>query len=218
MKKDRVLSFKYFFYDFVRVTGAPGFLFFRPKRIYEGQKDKKMFKGGVILASNHISIFDPMYVHYAVPSRRHHSLVAAEFANTKFRHWMFTVASQCILINRENVGVGSFKEAINHLKLGHMVTIFPEGKVNVGEEIQAYKAGVIMMAMLAKVKIVPVYLKRREHWYSRLVYVLGEPIDVYKFAKGKMLSLDEINEAITYLENKEKELEIIAYQGGKKND
>ena len=216
MKINKVLSFKYFFYDFIRVTGAPGFLFFRPKRIFEEKKIKGLFKGGLLLASNHISVFDPMYIHYAVPCRRHHSLIAEEFARNRFLKWMFTVASQCILINRKNVELSSFKEVIKRLKDGEMVTIYPEGRVNDTEEsIQSYKSGVIMMAMRSHVKIVPIYLKRREHWYSRLAYVIGNPIDIYDFAKGKVLTMDEINEASKYLENKEKELEQIAYRGGK---
>lgn len=219
MKKNRVLSFKYFVYDFIRVTGSPAFLLFRPKRLYEGEKDKNLFNGGLLLASNHISIFDPTYLHLAVPSRRHHSVIAEEFANTKFRRWMFQSAAQCILINRKNVSVASLKEAVNHLKQGDMVTIFPEGRVNDTEEdIQTYKSGVIMMAALAKVKIVPIFIKKREHWYSRLVYVLGKPINVYDFIKGKIPTLDEMKEATKFLENKEKELEEIALKGGKKHE
>ena len=216
MKRNRVSSFKYFFYDFVRVTGLPGYLLFRPKRIYEGEKSKDMFKGGFLLASNHISIFDPMYVHYAVPSRRHHSLIAKEFARNKFLKWMFTVCAQCILLDRQNMDMSTFKEIVDRLKSGEMITIYPEGRVNdTSESLQAYKSGVVMMALRSHKRIVPIYLKRREHWYSRLVYVIGKPIDVYDFAKGKMLTPKEIEEVSKYLENKEKELEQIALRGGK---
>ncbi len=58
-------------FDFVRITAAPGLLWFRPKIIYENENAKKKIRGGALLISNHIGLFDPMYLMMAIWYRRH---------------------------------------------------------------------------------------------------------------------------------------------------
>ena len=62
MKKAPLLSFRYFFYDFIRLTGWPLLIFFRPKKIYISKEAKRGFKGGFILMANHNSMKDPFYL------------------------------------------------------------------------------------------------------------------------------------------------------------
>ena len=53
-----------FIYDFVKVTGAiPALCWMRPKTVYISKTAKKGVKGGVLIASNHISFTDPGLVH-----------------------------------------------------------------------------------------------------------------------------------------------------------
>ena len=172
MKKNRVISFSYIVVDFLRVTGAPLLLWFRVKRLFISEEAKKKIKGGAILISNHISLADPMYLLLAIWYRRHHFVAMQKMFNTKFKKWLFTKVFHCIEVNRDNVSIKTFKDINNHIKNGKMVTMFPEGHINIENDgVNAFKSGMIMMAAKSGCPIIPVYIKRRKHWYSRLVEI-----------------------------------------------
>ena len=218
MSKNRTLSFKYFFYDFVRVTAIPGLLFFRPKKIYISEEAKKKIRGGALIISNHVSLSDPMYLMLTIWYRRHHFIAMKElFEKSKFNEWLFSKAFLCIKIDRDNFSIKTFKEIVNHLKNDEVVTMFPEGRVNINKEgTNAFKSGMIIMALKSGCPIVPVYIKRRKHWYSRLILGVGEPLDIKNFSKGDKPTMEEINEAAKYLELQESKLEALCL-GDKKD-
>lgn len=207
-KKSRVLSFKYLGFDFIRVSAVPGLLFFRPKKLFLTEKAKEKSKGGVLYISNHISLFDPMYIMLSIWYRRHHFVAMSQLFKGKFKRWLFTKIFLCIEINRENFSISSLNEIANHLKAGEAVTMFPEGHINVADKgTNAFKSGMIIMALKSGCPIVPVYLKRRKHWHSRLVVAFGEPMDVKAFQEGKVATSQEIKEATEYLQVQENKLE-----------
>jgi len=144
----------------------------------------------------------------AIWNRRHHFVATKELFHGKFRTFLFTKAFLSILIDRENFSMNTLREIVDHLQAGEVVTMFPEGHVNVEKEgTKEFKSGMIIMALKSGMPIVPVYLKRREHWYSRVEVAVGEPIDVKSFAKGEKPTVNDVKEAAKYLENQEKELE-----------
>lgn len=208
MKKSRVLSFKYFLYDFIRITALiPGLIWFRPKWIYESKEAKKGIKGGAIILANHISLYDPMYLHFAYWRRRQRVIAMKELFTNKFNRWLFTKAFRCIEIDRENFSMNSFKEIVDNLKCGNVVSIFPEGRVNVsGETINSFKGGLVMMASRGNAPIVPVFIKTRKHFYNRLVFAIGSPIHLDELKQGPIKSTNDVKEILCALENKEREL------------
>lgn len=219
MKKNRVLSFKYIVVDFMRVTGAPLLLWFRVKRIYSSPEAKKKIKGGALLISNHISLADPMYLLLAIWYRRHHFVAMQKMFENKFKKWLFSKVFHCIEVNRENVSIKSFKEITNHLKSGKLVTMFPEGHINIENEgVNPFKSGMVMMAVKSGCPIVPVYIKRRKHWYSRLVVGIGEQISIDKFSSSNNPTLEEIDKAAKHLQEEEHKLELLCNKEKKKDD
>ena len=209
-KRNRVISFKYFIYDFIRVSAIPGILWFRPKKYYLNPEDKHPIKGGALVISNHITLFDPMYLMLSIKSRRHHCICMEElFAKNKVKRWIFEKGFLCLPINREKVTFEQIKNIIAHLKAGDFVTMFPEGKINEDKStgVQEFKSGMVMMAMRGGVPIIPVYLKRRKHFYSRLELAIGSPIDVSKFKAGSSATPEEVAKCCAYIVEKEKELE-----------
>lgn len=205
MKKNKIFSFKYFLYDFIRITAAlPGLIWFRPKRVYVSENAKKKIKGGALIISNHIGMVDPMYLLMAIWQRRQRFIVAKELLEKKFNEFLFKKGFLCIPIDRENFSLSTFKEIVSNLKNGTVVTMFPEGHVNTEKEgINNFKSGATLMAYKSDAPIIPVYIKRREHFYNRLVVAFGEPI----FVKDIITSQKEIDKATAYLYEKEKELE-----------
>lgn len=208
MKKNKVLSIKYLMYDIIHLSGIPGLLWFRPKKYYLHEEDKKRIKGGALVIANHITLFDPMYLLLIIKSRRHHCICMEEMFHPAIKGWLFSKAFLCLPINREKVSFGQIKDIISHLKNGDMVTMFPEGKVNEEKEgMQSFKSGMVMMAMRGGVPIYPVYIKRRKHFYSRLEAGIGSPIDVNQYKKGAIATPEEIEFVCKLVEEKERELE-----------
>ena len=199
---------RYFVYDFIKLTAAPGWLWFRPKIVYASEAARERIRGGALLIANHIGFFDPVYLHFAVWYRRLHFVCLEEFFKGRSRR--FFEACQCIPINKNNPGVDSLREITAHLRAGELVCMFPEGQVNgSAEEMGAFKSGMVLMAMRGRAAIVPVYIKRREHWYQRLVMVIGERVDVAALCSSKR-GVAGIEAAAASLRDKEEQLKIIS--------
>ena len=214
VKKHRLISFRYLFFDIAKVTGAiPMLIWFRPKLLYENEQAKKLIRGGALLMANHINMLDPISVQVSVGYRRHHFVCMKELLNTKLKRLVFT-GFHCIPIDREHFGMDSFRTITGHLECGDLVSIFPEGRIH-QEDAAAFadfKSGIILMALKGKAPIIPIYTKPRNHWYERTVTVIGERIDVEKLI-GQRPSMARISEVAELLRNKESELKSISEKG-----
>ncbi len=206
--KSPLFSPKNFVYDFVKVTSAiPTMIWLRPKFLYSTKKAKKRIRGGALLVSNHNGFTDPVCLMAAVWYRRHHFVCLKQFFERKSAWWFKRFG--CIPIDKDNLDMESFRNIVAHLNAGELVSIFPEGHVNDGSDnIDVFKSGVVMMAVRSRKPIVPVYLKPRKHWYSRLTVAIGEPVDVNSL--GNKQTFTQIDAFAEDLRNKEKELEALA--------
>ena len=144
--------FKRALYQFSKYSARLlGLLFWRAKA-----RDTKLLPltGGVLLCSNHQSVFDPIFV--GMFCRRRINYLARE---SLFRSRLFgglIRAYDAIPIQREGLGIGGIKETLKRLKRGEVVLIFPEGTRTTDGKIQPLKAGFSTLAKRAKVPIVPV--------------------------------------------------------------
>ena len=160
--------------------------------------------------ANHNSMKDPFYLIACLLRRRHHFITTNEVCSTKWKRFLFKTCFLCIEINREKFSMSSFKEITANLQRGNMVSMFPEGHINVEQdELNPFKGGIVMMAFKANVPIRPVYLEKRKHWYSRLRLYVGEVFDIKNHLNGRSLNTNTVKEIASELENKEKELEIL---------
>ena len=210
-KQEKVKKRKtnYFFFDFVKVTGVPFmWLLLRPKLIYENERAREKVKGGALLIANHSGNIDPIVAMFSLWYRRHHFVATKELFNNKFKKWLFT-RFHCIEIDRDNVSMDSFKHIITCLKEDKLVSIFPEGRKTNTDEVQDFKAGAALMAILSQKPIVPVYLKRRKNIFERQKIIIGETIDVAKILNGKP-SLTEIENISERLRERQSQLKFIA--------
>lgn len=113
--------------------------------------------------------------------------------------------------------MSSFKEITTQLEKGNMVSMFPEGHINVSQdELNPFKGGVVMMAYKANVPIRPVYLEKRKHWYSRLRLYVGEKYDIKEHLNGQSLNSNSVKDIVKELQDKEKELEILCSNSQKR--
>ena len=206
-KRKKSNKIKYnFWYDFVKVTGLiPALLWIRPKVIRIGEESKKV-KGGVLIASNHVTYVDPIILHCAFVRRRLYSIATKEICKTKIRKFFFSVAN-CIIIDKENFAMNSLRQICDALKQEKAVVIFPESTINQEENVKNYKSGFVLMSLLSKKPILPVCIIKRKHWYNRMKIVIGEPIDASSMCSTipTMEEMDKVSELI-----KQKEQEILS--------
>ncbi len=201
-KKAKLFSFKNLFFDFVRITAAPGLLWFRPKRIYENEAAKKKIKGPAIVIANHAGTVDPMYLMMIIWYRRHRFVCKSDLMETKAGGFWLR-AFRCIPIDRDNASFSTVRQIVDVLKEGSLVSMFPEGAVNAeSDSPAAFKSGMVLMSIQSGAPIIPVYVKPRKHAYERVTAVIGEPFSVIE-RYGNRPKFSQIDEAAKYLHEKE---------------
>ena len=203
-QKPKLFSFKNFFHDFVRVTGAPVALWFRPKRIYTCEKARKIPKGGLLLIANHTDFADPVYMMLGVWQRRQYFLVSEELMDG--RDARLFKACRCIRIDRDNPGVSTFREITERLKSGECVSMFPEGKIAADStKPSPFKSGAVLMAIRSGVPIIPMYIEKKKSAFGRLRIVIGESVDV-RAMYGERPTFAQIDAATKLLFEREQSL------------
>jgi 1-acyl-sn-glycerol-3-phosphate acyltransferase len=113
-------------------------------------------KGAFILASNHVSHFDPPAMASASPRMVHFMA-----RRTLFDNWLFRqVIGRCGLIpvKRGEADIGAMKTAIRLLKSGEPVFLFPEGTRSETGEMQEAQPGIGYLSLMAGAPILPAYV------------------------------------------------------------
>jgi len=126
--------------------------------------------GGAVLMSNHLSYLDFAYAGLAaLPSKR---LVRFMAKDDVFRHRIsgpLMRGMHHIPVDR-TAGAASFREAVNALKAGEIVGVFPEATISRSFELKAFKSGAVRMAQVAAVPVLPMII-----WGSQRVWTKGYP-------------------------------------------
>jgi 1-acyl-sn-glycerol-3-phosphate acyltransferase len=126
--------------------------------------------GGAVFAINHTGYMDFTYAGLAArPAKRFVRFMAKEAI------WHHRVARPLmtgmkhIPVDRE-AGAASFRAAVNALKAGEIVGVFPEATISRSFELKDFKSGTIRMAQAAGVPVIPVTI-----WGSQRVWTKGHP-------------------------------------------
>ena len=137
--------------------------------------------GGVLLAYNHIGYVDFVYGGLAAnPSGR---LVRFMAKRELFDHrWTGPLMRSLhhIEVDRGE-GLASYHTAVDYLRAGEAVGIFPEATISRAMELKEFKTGAVRIAAAAGVPIVPVIL-----WGTQRMMTKDRPRD---FARGKTITI-----------------------------
>jgi 1-acyl-sn-glycerol-3-phosphate acyltransferase len=143
--------------------------------------------GGVMLAYNHIGYVDFVYGGFAAnPSGR---LVRFMAKRELFDHtWTGPLMRSLhhIEVDRGE-GLASYRAAVDYLRAGEAVGIFPEATISRAMELKEFKNGAMRIAAEAGVPVVPVIL-----WGTQRMMTKDHPRD---FARGKTISI-HVGEAL----------------------
>lgn len=191
-KKPPLFSLKRLPMDMARLVCAPLLLLYRMRRLTpSGEPYRNKIRGGAILAANHTSFSDTFQVGVAVWYRRMFFLAAEVVMRTKLRSWLLTGVG-AIRIDRNCADIEAIRKAVDVLKQGHLLTVFPQGGITGREQIQSVKSGAVLIALQAGVPIIPIHICPSKHWYSRRCVVIGDPIDPRAYIQKKFPSTADI--------------------------
>ncbi len=164
-------------------------LFFRIKT--QGQENIPR-QGGFILASNHISNYDPPLVGSWI-TREVYFLAKEELFRNPVAGGLIT-RTNALPVKRGAMDRKAIHVSVEVIRRGFGLTFFPEGTRSKTDQFLRPKAGIGMIATRAKCPIVPAYVHGSNHpgdcfkGRQRLSITYGEPFGadwVMSFPKGK---------------------------------
>lgn len=117
--------------------------------------------GGVILAANHVSVVDPLFIGVAMVERQLHFLAKEEL----FRSALFGALIrdlQAFPVRRGQVDHAAIKRCLRLLEAGETLLIFPEGTRGDGQALRGGSDGIGLLAARSGCPVVPVYVHGTE--------------------------------------------------------
>lgn len=179
--------------DAGRFLCVPMYIWFNVRKRYLTSEAKKKFRYGAVIVANHSGYSDPLIVGCTFWYRRMFFL-AAEVLMQKKGFGKLLAAMGCIKIDRTICDMDAIRKTISLLKEGHTVTVFPQGGINREDDMQGIKSGAVLMAMQAKVPIIPLYIHNRDASDKRNCVVIGAPVTDH-ITEGGMPSMADIEKA-----------------------
>ncbi|MBW4082852.1 1-acyl-sn-glycerol-3-phosphate acyltransferase [Paenibacillus sp. S150] len=149
-------------------------------------------EGGVLLCANHISLLDPMTI--GIKLRRQVKYMAkAELFKVPVLGWLINKLG-AFPVKRGGVSKESIKTALNTLRSGHVMGIFPEGTRNSDSGVA--KKGAASFALRSGAAVVPAAIVGSYKPFRRMTVIYGAPIDLSSFAGAGSESLEAVTDVI----------------------
>ena len=190
--KAKLFDIRHFFMDLGRVTLMPLLLLYRVKaRTPQGEKYRRILRGGAIIAANHTGFLDPVALFVTFWYRRFFYLAAEVVMDGSFKSKLMAGCG-AIRIDRNIADMEAIRRCVALLKEGHVLGVFPQGQITKTEEVSALKHGTVLMALQADVPIIPMYIAPRKKWYHAREAFLGEPIYPRELCTKKFPSTADI--------------------------
>lgn len=169
-----------FWYKFFKILLSPVYkLYYNPK-IY--CKENLNVEGPIIIAGNHIHLMDQCNV--IISTKRIINYMAKkEYFDSFKTRWFFKLVG-CIPVDRSKKDKNSKNSAIEILKNGGAIGIFPEGTRNkTKEKLLPFKFGAVSMARETDATIIPVAVTGDYKFRSKNLKIkIGTPFKVGKMS------------------------------------
>lgn len=160
-------------------------------------------KGGMLLCPNHTSDVDPLIITAALPvDSRLHFMGKAELFQNPLLNWFFRKLGG-FPVQRGGSDIGAVKTAIQVLKDGDNLMIFPEGTVirngiGCADGLPAHaKAGIAVIGVRTGAAMIPVFVSQGKKLFHRTRVVFGKPYEpVYTGRRGTSEEMQKIADDI----------------------
>jgi len=147
--------------------------------------------GGVIIAANHISLWDPPVVGTAIPGRRIHFMAKEELFTNKLFAWIIGKQLGAFPVKRGAADRTAIRTALTLLETGNILGIFPEGTRSKNGKLGAPEAGLALIAVKAGVPVIPTAIIGTNKIFNN-----GCLLPKFKVIFGKPLLFDRNNESM----------------------
>jgi 1-acyl-sn-glycerol-3-phosphate acyltransferase len=113
-------------------------------------------QGAVLFVSNHQGHFDSLIIHGFISRPKGFISIVEILRIPIIRSWMRQI--RCVFLDRKDARQSSecINQAIEELKSGHSMVVFPEGKLNDGKITDEFNRGWLRLATRSGVPIIPV--------------------------------------------------------------
>ena len=168
------------------ILTIPFKLWYNPKIIGANNIPKT---GAIIICANHKHVMDQCPILIST-KRMVHYMAKKEYFDGKFA-WFFKMAG-CISVNRSIKDTEASNKALELLKNGYAVGLFPEGTRNkTKEKLLPFKFGAVSMAKKTDATIVPVGITGEYKFRSKdLTIKIGKPFKIDN------MTLEEANNSL----------------------
>ena len=145
-------------------------------------------RGGVLVAANHVSYFDPPLLGTGTSRVMYYMARAELFRNALFAG--FIRAWGAFPIGRSTSSVGGLKEAFRKLRQGRLVLFFPEGTRSYDGKLAAPMPGAGLLVLRAAAPVVPAHIEGTFKFFPRgakgirlakVTVSYGPPLDLSRF-------------------------------------
>ena len=144
---------------------------------------ERLPKNGVLLCPNHASNWDPILVALKLPKNyRLHIMAKEELFQNPLLGWLLRKVG-AFPVSRGNNDINTVRTAMQAIKDGDNLLIFPEGTVvrnGVGyiDGLPAHaRAGVAMIGVRTGAALVPVFVDGEKKLFRRTRIIFGEPYE-----------------------------------------
>ena len=144
-------------------------------------------EGGAVVAINHTAYVDFIYAGleaYRHDRRQLRFMGKVELSGNPLLRWLMRGCG-VILVDR-SAGRDSFVAAVDELRRGEVVGIYPEATISRSFEIKAFKSGAARMALEAEVPIIPLIV-----WGAQRIATKGRPRHLGRTKTPVMVSVGE---------------------------
>lgn len=176
--------------NFLRIIFIPFYFLVKPFRFYGKEK---VPKGACVFVGNHYTLFDIVYpasttwegIHFLSKKENAQAPVLGSLCR----------AVKVISANRDGNDVRALLDCFKCLKNGEKISVYPEGTRNKTDaEMLPFKHGAAVMAIKAKVPIVPMMLYSRPRFFRCAHILVGDPVYLSEFY-DKKLTDEEVSKA-----------------------
>ncbi len=144
--------------------------------------------GGVIIACNHISEMDPPVLGFSIP-RTFAIMAKVELFRHRFGDFYLRKLN-AFPVNRVGIDTKALRTAIEFLKGGEAVVIFPEGTRSHDGRLLPVKSGISLIASASEAPVLPAFIWGTDHPGKALTRK-GKPFSVHF---GRLISSRKLME------------------------
>lgn len=128
-----------------------------------------------ILLGNHRCMIDPMALAAPIRQQEVRFVGKRELTQNRLLKWVVEHLHM-IAVGRGETDMGAMRACMQVLREGRILGIFPEGTRHQPELMQEVESGAALLAMRARVPLVPVYIHGKIRFFHRTEVYVGEPI------------------------------------------